>query len=102
MTVTVTVALNFTSENDPPGSPAAAYVDCRFVQGTTTVASKMPPAPFPSSLTFSVAPGDYTFTAQVMDSGAHPIGPLYSQAMTVPAPPPVVNPIVTGAMFSFS
>jgi hypothetical protein len=101
-TVNVTVGLTFTSESDPPGSPVAAYVYCKLVQGTLTVASKMVPAPFPDTVVFAVSPGDYTFTAQVQDSGAHPIGALFSEALTVPTPPPVVNPIVSGATFSFS
>lgn len=99
----VNIALDFTSTNFPSGSAPEAYLDCRLKQGATTVATQMPAVPFPTSIIFTgISPGSYTFTAQVLDAHAAPIGDALSLAVTVPAPPPVVNQIPTGANVAFS
>lgn len=99
----VTFTLTLTNTDAPYGSAPAVTMDCRLLQGTVTAYEKVLHAPFPSTVTFaSPAAGDYTFSAQALDAYSHNVGSAFTETVSVPVPPPVVNQLVTGATFAFA
>ncbi len=99
----VNVAITLTDTNFPNGSNPGVKLDCRLMQGATTAAEKLLNAPFPSSVVFPAMPaGAYTLSMQVMDAYGGTVGSPYTQAITVPVPPPVVQTMPTGATVTFS
>lgn len=99
----VNVAITLTNTNYPAGSNAGAKLDCRLLQGAATAAQKQLAAPFPASVTFPAVPaGAYTLSMQVLDTYGGVIGSAYTAPVTVPAPPPVVQTIPTGATVTFA
>jgi hypothetical protein len=89
------------TQQHPPGTVLGKYhVQVKTAPGGLPVTSQSLTLPLPPDITFDLAPGDYTVTAVQLNTQGIPIGAAHTEALNVPAPAPVVGPLITDLTFT--
>jgi hypothetical protein len=94
----VRIFLSIASAEFPAGTLLGKY-RFQLMKGIVPNYTTEVDLPLPPEIVFdNVAPGDYTLKAQQLNAQSSPIGSVYTQAVSVAAPPPVAGVAVSGAV----